>query len=126
MLNLTRFSPYFALDQMESTSTAFTVVVLVLLFSFAEQGNDGKEIFLLYFYQIITLCLRNSVLLWCKCYFHDNTADIEEQFCTKLKLKKRKKKRFKKQQREPQQFTLVPGSRIRDRQGNILSNVTPA
>jgi len=66
-LNRTRFFPYFAFDQftkfkrarkylflgMESTPIEFTIVAFSLLFSFAEQGNDGKEIFLPYFYQIV-------------------------------------------------------------------------
>ena len=54
--------PYFDFDQfseyctlrrslldMKTTPFAFTIVVLALLFSFGEQGNDGEEIFLFLF-----------------------------------------------------------------------------
>ena len=37
---------------MESKPIEFTIVVLALLFSFAEQENDGEEILLPYFYKI--------------------------------------------------------------------------
>ena len=48
---------------------AFTIVVLALLFSFAEQGSDGEEIFLYFFFlsvpnlMYLTLCRELGVTL---------------------------------------------------------------
>ena len=89
---------------------AFTIVIFVLLYRLAEQGNAGEENISFFFLPILMYFtfLRNLDPLLC----HGNVADIiwrkEEQFCIRFK----KKTILKQQEKEKsEELTLVFGSR---------------